>query len=291
MHGPEPMVLDSRRSRRATWSPDAGVAFVSASPAGKVVVRDADGHLLWGTAAAWAAPAARRPERGLPHDGEAALLLGVSAPPPATRTSSSIAFSISSAETVEARRCFSASASSLRKMSISRRARLRSRGCGSAPRSCPCGTSRRRPSRRHADVRVLCFAGPVHRAPDDRHVEAALHVRVFLGDARRPCLPRRPRGARTSGTRSRSCPCLRSPRNFRISKPTPTSCVGSPVSETRMVSPMPSTSSAPIAIALLIEPGPRMPASGEAQVQRRVGRLRENAVRPRSSCARASTSR
>jgi len=58
MHGPEPMVLDlSSLAARYLVAPMPGVAFVSASPSGKVVVRDPDGHLLWGTAAAWTSTA------------------------------------------------------------------------------------------------------------------------------------------------------------------------------------------------------------------------------------------
>lgn len=55
MYGPEPMVLDlsSLAARYLVW-PLPGVSFVGSSPSGKVVVRDGEGHLLWGTAAAWA---------------------------------------------------------------------------------------------------------------------------------------------------------------------------------------------------------------------------------------------
>lgn len=52
---PEPMVLDlDSLAARYLLPPMAGVALVGASPAGRVVVRDADGKLHWGTAAAWA---------------------------------------------------------------------------------------------------------------------------------------------------------------------------------------------------------------------------------------------
>lgn len=55
MHAPEPMVLDlSSLASRYLVPPMPGVTFVCSSRPGKVVVRDAEGHLLWGTAAAWA---------------------------------------------------------------------------------------------------------------------------------------------------------------------------------------------------------------------------------------------
>lgn len=54
MYAPEPMVLDlASLAARYLVPPMPGVTFVSSSPSGKVVVRDAAGHLLWGTAAAW----------------------------------------------------------------------------------------------------------------------------------------------------------------------------------------------------------------------------------------------
>ena len=51
------------------------------------------------------------------------------------------------------------------------------------------------------------------------------------------------------------------PSALRISKPVSISLTGSAVSETRIVSPIPSTSSAPIPTALLIEPENGVPAS------------------------------
>jgi hypothetical protein len=55
MYAPEPMVLDlASLAARFLVPPMPGVTFVGASPEGKVVVRDAEGHLHWGTAAAWA---------------------------------------------------------------------------------------------------------------------------------------------------------------------------------------------------------------------------------------------
>src|SRR4029453_11501705 len=56
-------------------------------------------------------------------------------------------------------------------------------------------------------------------------------------------------------------PPLRSPSDFRISMPTRTSSVGSAESETRIVSPMPSLSSAPSPTADLMVPTPGVPAS------------------------------
>ena len=56
MYAPEPMVLDlASLASRYLLPPMPGVTFVGAAPNGKVVVRDAEGHLLWGTAAVnWA---------------------------------------------------------------------------------------------------------------------------------------------------------------------------------------------------------------------------------------------
>src|SRR5262245_3158775 len=56
-------------------------------------------------------------------------------------------------------------------------------------------------------------------------------------------------------------PPLRSPSDFKMSIPTRTSSVGSAESDTRIVSPMPSESSAPSPIADLIVPTPGVPAS------------------------------
>ena len=56
-------------------------------------------------------------------------------------------------------------------------------------------------------------------------------------------------------------PRSRRPSAFRISKAVLISSTGSAVSETRIVSPIPSTSSAPIPTALLIEPENGVPAS------------------------------
>ena len=56
-------------------------------------------------------------------------------------------------------------------------------------------------------------------------------------------------------------PRSRSPSAFRISQATSTSLTGSAVRETRSVSPMPSTRSAPMPTALLIAPVKGMPAS------------------------------
>src|SRR5439155_3654898 len=56
-------------------------------------------------------------------------------------------------------------------------------------------------------------------------------------------------------------PRSRRPSAFRISYAVRTSSTGSAVRETRIVSPMPSTSSAPIPTALLIEPEYGVPAS------------------------------
>ena len=56
-------------------------------------------------------------------------------------------------------------------------------------------------------------------------------------------------------------PRSRRPSAFRISNAVLISSTGSAVSETRIVSPIPSTSSAPIPTALLIEPENGVPAS------------------------------
>ena len=56
-------------------------------------------------------------------------------------------------------------------------------------------------------------------------------------------------------------PPVRSPSDLRMSIPTRTSSVGSAESETRIVSPMPSESSAPSPTADLIVPTPGVPAS------------------------------
>ena len=56
-------------------------------------------------------------------------------------------------------------------------------------------------------------------------------------------------------------PRSRSPSAFRISQQVSTSLTGSAVSETRIVSPIPSASSAPMPTALLIEPENGVPAS------------------------------
>src|SRR5437868_370292 len=56
-------------------------------------------------------------------------------------------------------------------------------------------------------------------------------------------------------------PRSRRPSDFKISHATRTSSTGSAVSETRIVSPIPSTSSAPMPTALLIEPAYGVPAS------------------------------
>ena len=56
-------------------------------------------------------------------------------------------------------------------------------------------------------------------------------------------------------------PRSRRPSALRISKAVLTSSTGSAVSETRIVSPIPSASSAPIPTALLIEPENGVPAS------------------------------
>ena len=56
-------------------------------------------------------------------------------------------------------------------------------------------------------------------------------------------------------------PRSRRPSAFRISNPVSTSLTGSAVSETRIVSPIPSESSAPMPTALLIEPENGVPAS------------------------------
>src|SRR5262249_17058013 len=56
-------------------------------------------------------------------------------------------------------------------------------------------------------------------------------------------------------------PPLRRPSDFRMSMPTRTSSVGSADNETRIVSPMPSESSAPSPTADLIVPTPGVPAS------------------------------
>lgn len=55
MYAPEPMVLDlDSLAARYLVAPMPGVGLVGASRAGRVVLRDADGKLHWGTAAAWA---------------------------------------------------------------------------------------------------------------------------------------------------------------------------------------------------------------------------------------------
>ena len=56
-------------------------------------------------------------------------------------------------------------------------------------------------------------------------------------------------------------PRSRRPSAFRISNAVLISSTGSAVSETRIVSPIPSTSSAPMPTALLIEPENGVPAS------------------------------
>ena len=63
-------------------------------------------------------------------------------------------------------------------------------------------------------------------------------------------------------------PRSRSPSAFRISQATSTSFTGSAVSETRIVSPIPSISSEPMPTALLIEPGERRARLGDAEVER-----------------------
>ena len=56
-------------------------------------------------------------------------------------------------------------------------------------------------------------------------------------------------------------PKFRKPRLLKILRPTSISCIGSPVKDTRNVSPMPSRSKAPIPIADLIVPCLIVPAS------------------------------
>ena len=56
-------------------------------------------------------------------------------------------------------------------------------------------------------------------------------------------------------------PYERRPKDFNISKPTFTSFTGSPVSETLIVSPMPSASNVPIPTADLMIPEFTVPAS------------------------------
>ena len=73
-------------------------------------------------------------------------------------------------------------------------------------------------------------------------------------------------------------PRSRSPSALRISNAVSTSLTGSAVSETRIVSPIPSTSSAPIPTALLIEPENGVPGLGDAEVER-VRHLRPRACR------------
>src|SRR5712691_5080098 len=63
------------------------------------------------------------------------------------------------------------------------------------------------------------------------------------------------------GQDTKVSPPVRSPRALRMSIPTRTSSVGSALSETRIVSPIPSESSAPRPTADLIVPTPGVPAS------------------------------
>ncbi len=68
-------------------------------------------------------------------------------------------------------------------------------------------------------------------------------------------------------------PRWRRPSDFRISKPTLTSSTGSAESETRMVSPIPAQSRLPRPIGRFDRAGHEAAGLGDAEVQRRVGRL------------------
>ena len=140
-----------------------------------------------------------------------------------------------------------------------------------------------------AEVGVARLARAVDRAAEHGDLEV-LRIAVeplldVLGElsARRRCRGRSDGHAMMIGPRSRS------PSALRISQATLTSSTGSAVSETRIVSPIPSTSSAPMPTALLIDARERRARLGDAEVQR-VRHLRgEHAGTRGSSSARGST--
>ena len=76
-----------------------------------------------------------------------------------------------------------------------------------------------------------------------------------------------------------SCtPCVRRFSARRMSHAAFASGTGSPVRLTRIVLPMPSASSAPMPIALLISPLPRQTRLGHADVQRIIAALRRQLI-------------
>ena len=139
------------------------------------------------------------------------------------------------------------------------------------------------------EVGVARLARAVDGAAEHGDLEVLRVVAEALLDLDSRASRRRRCRGRSDGQAIMIGPRSRRPSDLRISKAVLTSSTGSAVSETRIVSPIPSTSSAPIPTALLIEPGERRAGLGDAEVQRVRHLLGRASGRRGSSSARGST--